>query len=92
MQSSNINLNYERCPEISKVVFDKMIQKMDWPSPDEYDNLPQILNNLIQSKENEIKGRHDFRNETIFQILVISFVLYVIVKYIDEKNEKLHKN
>ena len=39
VQSSNINLNYERRPEISKATFDGMIQKMDWPSPDEYDNL-----------------------------------------------------
>ena len=39
IQPSNINLNYERRPEISKAVFDGMIQKMDWPNPDEYDNL-----------------------------------------------------
>ena len=39
VQSSNINLNYERRPEISKAIFDGMIQKIDWPSPDEYDNL-----------------------------------------------------
>ena len=39
VQSSNINLNYERRPEISKTTFGGMIQKMDWPSPDEYDNL-----------------------------------------------------
>ena len=29
-----------------------------------------------------------FTNEIIFQIFVICFVLYVIVKYFDEKNEK----
>lgn len=39
IQSSNINLNYERRPEINKVAFDGMIQKMDWPTPDEYDDL-----------------------------------------------------
>lgn len=39
VQSPNINLNYERRPEISKAAFDGMIQKIDWPSPDEYDNL-----------------------------------------------------
>ena len=42
IQPSNVNLNYERCPEISKVVFDEMIQKFDWPTPDEYDNLTII--------------------------------------------------
>lgn len=42
IQSSNLNLNYERCPEISKVVFDEMIQKFDWPTPDEYDDLTII--------------------------------------------------
>lgn len=39
IQSPNINLNYERRPEISKAAFDGMIQKMDWPNPDEYDTL-----------------------------------------------------
>lgn len=29
-----------------------------------------------------------FRNEFIFQVFVISIIMYVIVKYIDEKNEK----
>lgn len=29
-----------------------------------------------------------FVNDLIFQMLVISLVLYIIVKYIDEKNEK----
>lgn len=44
IQSSNLNLNYERRPEISKVIFDDMIQKFDWPTSDEYDNLA-IINN-----------------------------------------------
>jgi predicted kinase len=39
IQSPNINLNYERRPEISKAIFDEMIQKMDWPNPNEYDTL-----------------------------------------------------
>lgn len=42
IQSSNLNLNYERRPEISKVIFDEMIQKFDWPTSDEYDNLAII--------------------------------------------------
>ncbi len=29
-----------------------------------------------------------FANEIVFQILVISLILYVILKYFDEKNEK----
>lgn len=29
-----------------------------------------------------------FRNEFVFQILIITFVFYVIVRYFDEKNEK----
>ena len=29
-----------------------------------------------------------FRNELVFQVFVISLILYVIVKYFDEKNEK----
>lgn len=39
VQSPNINLNYERRPEISKAAFDGMIQKFDFPTSDEYDNL-----------------------------------------------------
>ena len=39
IQPSNINLNYERRTEISKAAFDVMIQKFDWPTPDEYDDL-----------------------------------------------------
>lgn len=42
VQPSNINLNYERCSEISKTIFDEMIQKIDWPTPDEYDYLTII--------------------------------------------------
>ena len=29
-----------------------------------------------------------FRNEFVFQIFVISLILFIIVKYFDEKNEK----
>ena len=42
VQPSDININYERRPEISKSIFDEMIQKMDWPTPDEYDYLTII--------------------------------------------------
>lgn len=42
IQPSNLNLNYERRPKISKIVFDEMIQKFDWPTPDEYDDLAII--------------------------------------------------
>ncbi|MBE5822189.1 MAG: 30S ribosomal protein S12 methylthiotransferase RimO [Clostridiales bacterium] len=40
-----------------KQELEKLIPEVDlFIGPDEYNNLPQILNNLIQSKENEIKG------------------------------------
>lgn len=41
-----------------KQELEKLIPEVDlFIGPDEYDNLPQILNDLIQSRENEIKGK-----------------------------------
>lgn len=44
VQSSDINLNYERRPEINKEVFDRLIDKFDFPDPSEYDNLSIFQN------------------------------------------------
>ncbi len=39
IQAPNLNDNYNRRPDFAKIIFDQMINKFDFPSQDEYDNL-----------------------------------------------------